>query len=150
MWIYNNKNITLLTDMPKNVYGFVYKIKIELDGKELFYIGRKNVKTVRKVKLGKKELSEIKDKRLKKYKVVEKESDWLTYNGSNKALNAIIKQYGVKKIKLEKEILEYCFTELELKYKEVKNIICSGALESTEYFNDNVRIHQIGTLNFDK
>lgn len=149
-WYFKNKEITSITDLPKSTYGFVYLITVSLDGKELFYIGRKNLKTVRKVKLGKKELAKIKDKRLKKYKIVEKESDWKTYNGSNKVLNALITQYGADKLKMKKEILEICFSELELKWKEVKEIICSGAMESTQYFNDNVKIHQIGTLNFNK
>lgn len=149
-WVYNGKSIDSIEQLPKSSYGFVYLITISLDGKELYYIGRKNLKTVRKVKLGKKELAQIKDKRLKKYKVVEKESDWKTYTGSNKALSAIITQYGAEKLKMKKEILEVCFSELELKWKEVKQIICSGAMESTQYFNDNVKIHQIGTLNFNK
>lgn len=149
-WTHNRKEITDIPQMPKNTYGFVYQITIELDGKPFYYIGRKNLKTVRKVKLGKKELEQIKDKRLKKYKIVEKESDWKTYTGSNKALNTLITQYGVEKLKMKKEILEYCFSELELKFKEVKQIICSGAMESTEYFNDNVSIKQIGTLDFNK
>lgn len=146
----HGKEITDISQLPGNSYGFVYLITIELNGNFLFYIGRKNLKTVRKVKLGKKELAQVKDKRLKKYKIVEKESDWKSYTGSNKALNSLITQYGEEKLKMKREILKVCFSELELKWSEVKEIICSGAMESTQYFNDNVKIHQIGTLIFDK
>jgi hypothetical protein len=149
-WTYNDKEITLMSQMPKSTYGFVYQIEIELNGSKLFYIGRKQLISRRKKMMTKKEIEALTNKRLKKYYYVEKETDWQNYFGSNKVLLALIKQYGVEKLKLKKEILEYCFTELELKYKEVKAIICSGAMESTEYFNDNVSIKQIGTLNFDK
>ena len=149
-WTYDNREITLMSQMPKNVYGFVYQIEIELNGSKLYYIGRKQLISRRKKMMTKKEIEPLPNKRLKKYYHVEKETDWQNYFGSNKPLLALIKQYGVEKLNLKKEILEYCFTELELKYKEVKNIICSGSMESTQYFNDNVSIKQIGTLNFNK
>lgn len=149
-WKYNGKDITQMSQMPKSVYGFVYQIEIELNGNKLFYIGRKQLISRRKKMMTKKEIKALPNKRLKKYYYVEKETDWQNYLGSNKVLLALIKQYGVEKLKLKKEILEYCFTELELKFKEVKYIICSGAMESTEYFNDNISIKQIGTLNFNR
>ncbi len=149
-WTFGGKDITLLSHMPKDAYGFVYQIEIELNGNKLYYIGRKQLISRRKKMMNKKEVAALANKRLKKYYYVEKESDWQNYMGSNKPLLALINQYGVEKLNLKKEILEYCFSELELKYKEVKNIICSGSMESTEYFNDNISIKQIGTFNFNK
>jgi len=149
-WLYNNKEVTSITQMPKDVYGFIYQIEINLNGSTFYYIGKKQLISRRKKMMTKKEIESLPNKRLKKYYYVEKETDWQNYFGSNKPLLALIKQYGVEKLNLKKEILEYCFTELELKYKEVKNIICSGSMESTQYFNDNVSIKQIGTLNFNK
>lgn len=149
-WIYNNKEITNKTQMPKDTFGFVYLIEIELDGKKLYYIGQKRLISRRKKNMTKKEIEALPNKRLKKYYYVETEMDWQNYFGSNKVLLALIKQYGTDKLKLKKEILEYCFTELELKYKEAKNIICSGAMETTEYFNDNISIKQIGTFDFSR
>lgn len=149
-WTYGGKNITSISQMPKDTIGFVYQIEIELDGKKLFYIGQKKLISRRKKMMTKKEIEALPNKRLKKYYYVEKEMDWQNYLGSNKPLLALIKQYGTDKLKLKKEILEYCFSELELKYRECKNIICSGAMETTEYFNDNISLKQIGTFNFDK
>ena len=149
-WTYNDKEITLMSQMPKSTYGFVYQIEIELNGSKLYYIGKKQLISRRKKMMTKKEIEALPNKRLKKYYYVEKESDWQNYFGSNKVLLALIKQYGVEKLNLKKEILIYCFSELELKYREVKEILCSGSMETTEYFNDNVSIKQIGTLNFNK
>lgn len=149
-WTYENKEVTQIAEMPKETYGFVYRITIDLDGKFFHYIGQKKLISRRKKMMTKKEIEALPNKRLKKYYYVESEMPWQKYLGSNKPLLALIKQYGEKKLNLKKEILEYCFSELELKFKEVKEIICSGSMESTEYFNDNVKIHQIGTLNFNK
>lgn len=134
--------------MPNKVYGFVYEIEIELEGVKKWYIGRKQLISVRKKKMGKKELAQITDKRLKKYHIIEKETDWQNYLGSNKELLSLIKEFGEEKLKLKKEILQYCFSELELKWREVEKIVCSGSMESEYYFNDNVRINQIKKFKF--
>ncbi len=149
-WNYNGKEIIAVSQMPKDAFGFVYQLELELDGKKLFYIGRKNLVSRRKKMMTKKEIAALANKRLKKYYYVEKESDWATYCGSNKVVTALITQYGAEKLKLKREILEYTFSELELKFKEIKWIVCSGAMETTEYFNDNISIKQIGTFNFNK
>lgn len=147
-WKFQGGCIINKEQMPKNTYGFVYQVTIELDGKELYYIGQKKLISRRKKMMTKKEIEALPNKRLKKYYYVESEMPWQSYLGSNKVLLALVKQYGEKKLKLKKEIIEYCFSELELKYKEVKRIICEGAMESTQFFNDNVSIKQIGTFDF--
>lgn len=149
-WTYQGKEITNKEQMPDKTFGFVYMITIELDGKELYYIGQKKLISRRKKNMTKKEIEALPNKRLKKYYYVETEMPWQNYLGSNKPLLALIKQYGEIKLKLKKDILEYCFSELELKYRECKAIICSGAMETTEYFNDNISLKQIGTFNFEK
>ena len=149
-WKYEGKEVTNKDQMPKDTYGFVYQITIELDGKELYYIGQKKLISRRKKNMTKKEIEALPNKRLKKYYYVETEMPWQSYVGSNKPLLALIKQYGENKLNLKKEILEYCFSELELKYRECKQIICQGAMETTQFFNDNISLKQIGTFNFNK
>jgi hypothetical protein len=83
-WTYNGKCITEVSDMPEGVFGFIYKIT---NGKtNEFYIGKKQVVSVRKRKFGKKETAALTDKRMKKYEMVTKESDWLEYRSSNKVV----------------------------------------------------------------
>lgn len=132
-WRYMGKDVTDISQLNKpNLMGFVYEITTE-SGK--FYIGKKNVYSTRKKKLGKKELALLTDKRLKKYKVVVQESDWKTYIGSNKELLADIK--NGEKIK-SREILHVCATLKELTYFETKHLFCNDVLLSDNYFNDNI------------
>ena len=80
-WTYNGQPITELKDMPEDVFGFIYKIT---NGKtDEYYIGKKQVVSVRKRNFGKKEIAALEDKRMKKYEMVHKESDWKTYRSSN-------------------------------------------------------------------
>jgi len=80
-WTYKGKSITELSDMPEGTFGFIYKIT---NGKtNEFYIGKKQVVSIRKRKFGKREIAKLEDKRMKRYEMVEKESDWLEYRSSN-------------------------------------------------------------------
>ena len=54
-WLYLNKVINSIEDLPTNAYGFIYKV-INPDGK--FYIGKKSLYHNTKKKLTKKELLE--------------------------------------------------------------------------------------------
>lgn len=147
-WKHNNKEVKSLVNMPQDTYGFVYQISIELDGTKYFYIGQKKLISRRKRKFTKKEIATMPNKRAKKWEFVEKEMPWQSYLGSNKKLLDLIKTHGEKKLKLKKEILEYCFCALELKYREAAAIICSKSLESEQYFNDGVSLRQYGKLKF--
>ena len=66
-WTYNDKETTLMSQMPKSTYGFVYQIEIQLNGSKLFYIGRKQLISRRKKMMSKKEIEALTNKRLKKY-----------------------------------------------------------------------------------
>lgn len=147
-WIFNKEKVEDISFFPKNCYGFVYQITLSIDKETYYYIGRKNLYSKTKKNLGKKELALLTDKRLKKYKTIIKESDWKNYFGSNKKLKELINKQGVSKLNLHREILELCYSELELKYMEAKYIICSGAMENKYYFNDNISIKQIGKIIF--
>ena len=70
-WTYNGQIITELADMPVGTFGFIYKIT---NGKtDEYYIGKKQVVSIRKRKFGKKEIAALEDKRMKKYEMVHKE-----------------------------------------------------------------------------
>ena len=89
MWLYKNKQINELTDMPEDIFGFIYEVTHIPTGRK--YLGKKQLISVTKKPLGKKELAEIKDKRAKTYKIVKKESDWKTYYGSHSEIKSLIK-----------------------------------------------------------
>jgi hypothetical protein len=120
-----------MVDIPPNSFGFVYKITNTESGK--FYIGKKQLIYRRKKKLTKKELNELTDKRLSKFKYTEKESDWATYNGSCKELLSDIRDGKP----IEKEILMFCPTKSQLTYFETKYQFCKEVIE-LESYNDNI------------
>jgi len=146
-WIYKTKRITDISDIPDNVFGFVYRITItDNNNQVLKYIGKKQLYSKRKKKFTKKQLLNITDKRSKKYEHVITETDWKTYNSSCIPLKEIIINKQYKKIK--KEIISFCYSSVELKYEEAKQILLNDCLVHDHYFNANVQIKIIGKLKF--
>lgn len=143
MWLYKNKVVSSIQDMPESCYGFVYKILHIPTGKK--YIGKKVLYFNRNVKLTKKELELLKEQRKEqglggrtplKKKVV-KESDWKTYYGSHKDILNLVKES--KESEFAREILKFTFNKKELTYYEVKFLFIEEVLEkSNEYINDNI------------
>lgn len=127
MWYYQGNKIDSLKDLPKDAFGFVYKITNEENGK--FYIGRKQLIFSRKIRLNKKE----RKKTGKRIKIVHKESDWLTYNGSSEKLLKDIKNGS----QIKKEILKFVKTKQQLTYYELKYQFIEEVLEKDSY-NDNI------------
>jgi hypothetical protein len=133
MWIYQNKKITSLSQLPDNEHltGYVYLITNLTNGK--IYIGKKNFYTERKKALSKKLQST--DKRKKKYIIVKKESDWITYNSSCAKLIEDINKIGVDKF--ERRILRLCKTAKQLTYYEMVYQVEYKVLHSDSY-NDTI------------
>lgn len=136
MWLYQNKEVTSVDDMPQGTIGFVYKITNVETGKS--YIGRKILHHSLKKKLTKKELAEQTGPgRKPTFKRVVKESDWKTYYGSSKPLIAELKAQGSEKF--TREIIKYVHTKKQLTYFETKYLFSYGVLEyPDQYYNDNV------------
>jgi len=143
-WIYQGKRVSDLKDIPEGVFGFVYKIIA--DNKK--YIGKKQLFSKRKKKFGKKQIALLTDRRSKKYEYVITETNWQTYNSSCIPLKELIEKDV--KVKVKKEILCYCYSDLELKYQEVKHIMLFDAMINEDYYNANVQIKIIGKLKFNK
>lgn len=114
-WLYEGKEIVTISEFPEGCVGFVYMITNTTNGK--FYIGKKTLHNTLTKKLTKKE-TESWDKpgRIPKKKKEKKESNWIDYNGSNKALQEDIKLIGIQHF--HREILEFCFTKKQLSYWE--------------------------------
>lgn len=132
MWYYNRKTFT--SDLiPEGAVGFVYIMKVVLDGQTKFYIGKKNFHANRKVKFGKKEEALRTDKRKKSYKVVSK-LDYENYYSSNLTL----KEARKNGIEIKRVILKICFSKIDMTYQETKYLFKMDALESDSYLNDNI------------
>ena len=130
-WLYKNKEINEISDLPNNAFGFVYQTTHLPTNKK--YIGKKSLMYNLKKKLGKKEKALWEGKgRPPVYKRVLKESDWKKYYGSH----SFIKEANEKDLK--REILEIAYHKKELTYLECKYQFTLGVLESRSYLNDNI------------
>ena len=130
-WLYKNKEINEISDLPNNAFGFVYQTTHLPTNKK--YIGKKSLMYNLKKKLGKKEKLLWEGKgRPPVYKRVLKESDWKNYYGSH----SFIKEANEKDLK--REILEIAYHKKELTYLECKYQFTLGVLESRSYLNDNI------------
>ena len=130
-WLYKNKEINKISDLPNNAFGFVYQTTHLPTNKK--YIGKKSLIYNLKKKLGKKEKALWEGKgRPPVYKRVLKESDWKTYYGSH----SFIKEANEEDLK--REILEIAYHKKELTYLECKYQFTLGVLESRSYLNDNI------------
>jgi len=130
-WLYKNKEINEISDLPKNAFGFIYQTTHLPTNKK--YIGKKSLIYNLKKKLGKKEKALWEGKgRPPVYKRVLKESDWKKYYGSH----SFIKEANEEDLK--REILEIAYHKKELTYLECKYQFTLGVLESRSYLNDNI------------
>ena len=136
-WLYNEKEITDISQFPLNTFGFVYKV-ITPEGKK--YIGKKVLYHNQKKKLTKAELAEQSGRgRRKSFRIIQKESDWKKYYGSNKHLKNQITEGEVTLEDLSKQIIEIGFNKKHLTYLETKYLFQLEVLEKPgEYYNDNI------------
>lgn len=142
MWLYKGNSIIDLKDLGEpQPFGFVYRITNKDTGK--FYIGKKQILSYTNVKLGKKELALLKEKRnaqglrgpCPSKKLVIKEKKWVDYWGSNKDLLSDISESG--KENFEKEILILCYNKKQLTYWEMA-MQCNFNVLTSNSYNDNI------------
>ena len=130
-WLYKEKEINEISDLPNNAFGFVYQTTHLPTNKK--YIGKKSLMYNLKKKLGKKEKALWEGKgRPPVYKRVLKESDWKNYYGSH----GFIKEGNEEDLK--REMLKIAYHKKELTYLECKYQFTLGVLESRSYLNDNI------------
>ena len=139
-WTYNGRCITELSDMPEGTHGFIYKITNGLTGE--YYIGKKQVQSTRKRKFGKKETAALTDKRMKRYEMVTKESNWVDYRSSNKIVSGWFdkdgRPYLMGNDALELKILKFCSNKKSLTYYELQEQFSHDVLADELSLNDNL------------
>jgi hypothetical protein len=139
-WLYFDplgitREFNSIEDFPEGAIGFIYKIVNVVNGK--FYIGRKVLYNNNNKALTKKEIAEWnKPGRVPRKKKVVKESDWLSYHGSNKLINQERKDLGDNIF--SREILKVCYTKKQLTYWEVYYQMQYDVLRVDSY-NDNIQ-----------
>lgn len=126
-WYYQGKEYSTT---PEDYHGFVYIIT-EIDTGKM-YVGKKffwKPKTLPVTKTRKRRI---------KTRV---ESDWKTYYGSSKEVQALVESKGADNYK--RDILHLCKTKGECSYLEAKEQFERGVLLHDEYYNEFIgcKIH---------
>jgi len=136
MWLYKEKVINSIEDMPQGTFGFIYITTHKPSG--VSYIGKKSLYHNVKRKLTKKELAEQTGPgRKSATKVVAKESDWKNYYGSAKPIMALIKDG--KQEEFTREILQLVPNKKLLTYYECKYLFEYSVLENPDgWYNDSI------------
>jgi len=136
MWIYKTKQITNISELPINTFGFVYLIKNLQSGE--YYIGKKQLISRVNKKLGKKEIANLPIQRGRKQtkRLIETESNWLEYWSSSKILQEQVKKQGPDNF--SREILEFAHSSKHLTFLEVKHQIINRVLEDKLSLNDSI------------
>jgi hypothetical protein len=136
MWKYKDRIISCLEniDIP-NVYGFIYITTHLPTGKK--YLGKKSLFHNIKKKLTKKQISEQTGRgRRPTTEIIQKESDWKIYYGSEEFIKQKIKEG--KQEEFTREIIQFVEDKKLLTYFECKYQFMYGVLESEEWLNSNI------------
>ena len=126
MWLYNNKEVASIDDMPEGSFGFIYQVTHLPSG--LKYIGKKQL-------ISNRTLPPLKGQKRKRK--IQKESDWKNYFGSQAEIKTLVKE-SKDKSEFKREILQYCPTKKQLTYFETKWQFVKGVIESDEWINNNI------------
>ena len=127
MWYYESKEYD---ETPEEYQGFVYLIT-ELDtGKK--YIGKKNFWRPKVLPKNSKRNRRVRTR---------VESDWKTYYGSNKEVQALVESNGIENYR--RDILRLCKTKGGMSYYEAKLQFENDVLLRDDYYNEFIgcKIH---------
>lgn len=126
MWVYDNKVIESIDDIPSGSVGFIYEVTHIPSGKK--YIGKKAL-------YHKKTRPPLKGYKRKRVEFVE--SDWKSYYGSHEEVKSLLKEVGSEIFK--REIMEFSKSKKRLSYLETKYLFQREVLENQDkYFNSNI------------
>lgn len=117
-WYYNGIEVRP-EDIPEWAVSYVYRItrigNTSAEIKQKMYIGKKQLVSNRRKKIGIREKTATKTR--KTYKTVSTGSGWENYWSSCDELKADIQKYGEKQFK--REILEWCYSKKNATYREL-------------------------------
>jgi hypothetical protein len=126
MWFYEDKEVSELSDIPNDTFGFIYRIIHIPTQKE--YIGKKQL-------ISNRTLPPLKG--TKRKRKIQKESDWKTYYGSHSTIKQMIKDG--KADEFRREIIEFATSKKQLTYLETRYLFQYRVLEFPDlFYNDNI------------
>tara|TARA_R100001440_G_scaffold4479_9_gene10261 strand:+ start:27866 stop:28342 length:477 start_codon:yes stop_codon:yes gene_type:complete len=147
MWIYDDKKVSTLDQIPKDAIGFVYCItnlskgKMYIGKKSLYHWKKVGIKRFQELKLEGVEIRRHKNKRKSKKGLpvwvhkAKLESDWLMYTGSNAELNKHIQEGD----QFEKHIWEFSNCEKKLSFLETEAQFKMDVIrDNGKYYNGNI------------
>jgi len=111
-WKFNGGRDTVV---PDYAVGFIYVITHKLMGREIVYVGKKQLHSTRRKRIGVREKAATKTR--KTFKVEKKDSDWQNYWGSSKTLHAA-RETGEGT--WTRTIVEWCYSKKNMSYCETK------------------------------
>jgi len=120
-WIYKEKVISEISEMPEGTIGFIYRITHNITGQ--YYIGKKSLYSHRT-------LAPLKG--YKRNRKVVKEMKWQDYCSSND----IVKTWTNEPI--TKEILRFCQSKKALTYYELQEQFANNVLADEKSLNENL------------
>jgi len=126
MWLYKDKEINSIEDMPADTFGFVYLVTHTPSGKK--YLGKKQL-------ISNRTLPPLKGSKRKRK--IQKESDWKTYYGSQSEVKQLVKE-SQDMLEFVREIIIFTSTKKQLTYFETKLQFVNEVLENDEYLNSNI------------
>ena len=126
MWLYKDKEINSIDDMPADTFGFVYLVTHTPSGKK--YLGKKQL-------ISNRTLPPLKGSKRKRK--IQKESDWKTYYGSQAEIKTLVKE-SQDMLEFVREIRIFASTKKQLTYFETKLQFVNEVLENDEYLNSNI------------
>lgn len=126
MWLYKDKEINSIEDMPTDTFGFVYLVTHTPSGKK--YLGKKQL-------IANRTLPPLKGSKRKRK--IQKESDWKTYYGSQTEVKQLVKE-SQDMLEFVREIIIFTSTKKQLTYFETKLQFVNEVLENDEYLNSNI------------
>ena len=121
-WTFRGKEILSHSDLP-GITDIVYLITFSDSTK---YIGKKTIRSIRRLKPTKEQLVKRKNYVRKELK----DLPFIKYEGSSKE--------NENKIITSKEILHICSTKKAATYLEMAELVCRNALFTDEYTNLNI------------
>lgn len=132
VWHWQGKPIEE-TAIPTGSVGFIYRITHWPSGR--FYIGKKQLSSKRRSKIGVREKASTKTR--KTYKTTVKDSGWMLYWGSCQELLEHVKKEG--QWSFNKEIIEWCHSKKYMSYAEVVHQIKGDVLnDEINSYNGNI------------
>ena len=126
MWLYKDKEINSIEDMPADTFGFVYLVTHTPSGKK--YLGKKQL-------ISNRTLPPLKGQ--KKKRKIQKESDWKTYYGSQAEIKTLVKE-AESMLEFQREIRIFVSTKKLLGYYENKLLYAYDVLENDDFLNNNI------------